>query len=121
MARCIKAIPNDSKNEFIIGLNNQSSAFLTIAEYDDNNNKIKLFDLHNFDDQIENKRNITKVIDIYDIKNNLFLTQLYENNNKKHLLSAINFDRYENGSIDPDNEKLKINFLDYEDDNYFEY
>jgi len=120
LARCIKAIPHDTKNEFIIGLNNQSSAFLTIAEYDDINNKIKLFDLLNFEKEIENNRNITNVIDIYNIRHNLMLIQLYEDQSKKHVLTSLNIEREENGSINLDREKVKIEFLDYQDDNFFE-
>lgn len=121
MARCIKAIPNDTKIEFIIGLNNQSSSFLNIAEFDENSNKIKIFDLINFNNEEEEKiNNISNVKDIYNVNQNLILTQLYDEDKNKNILSAVKFERNDNGSINTDKEQVKNSFLDYQDENAFE-
>lgn len=122
MARCIKSLTNESKNEFIIGLNNQTSAFLTIAEFEESNNKIKIFDLINFDNIIEgeNKRKISNVIDIYNIKGNSILTQLYDEESKQNILSAVNYERLDNGEINFEKDKVKNNFLNFQDESVFE-
>ena len=120
MARCIKALPNESKNEFVIGLNNQTSAFLTIAEYEESNNKIKLFDLINFDIEAENKRHIANVVDVYNAKENLILAQLYDEHNKSNILAAVSFERQENGGINTDKDKVQNSFLNFQDDSVFE-
>ena len=121
MARCIKAIPNESKIEFVIGLHNQTSAFLTIAEFEESNNKIKLFDLIDFASEAENKRNISNVVDVYTTKDNLILTQLYDEQSRRNVLSSVNFERLENGGIDVEKDKVKKTFFNFEDEGVFEY
>ena len=120
MARCIKAIPNESKNEFIIGLNNQNSAFLTIAEFEESNNKIKLIDLIDFSSEAENKKNISNVGDVYTTKENMILTRLYDEQSKRNVLGCVNYERLENGGIDVEKDKVKNTFLDFEDEGVFE-
>lgn len=120
MARCIKAIPNESKNEFVIGLNNQTSAFLTIAEFEESNNKIKLFDLIDFASEAENNRSIANVGDVYTTKENFILARLYDEHRKRNVLSCVNFERLENGGIDVEKDKVKNTFLDFDDEGVFE-
>ncbi len=123
MARCLKAIPNESKSEFVIGLNNQTSSFLTIAEYEESNNKIKIYDLTAFESEAENNRNISNVADIYVPNNNsnLIRAQLRDEGSHTNTLAAVNFERLENGGINNDKDKVKTAFLGFEDDNVFEY
>jgi len=120
LARCIKAIPNESKNEFIIGVNNQNSAFLTIAEFEEFNNKIKLFDLTNFAYEEENSRKISNVVDVYTTNNNMILTQLYDEQSKTNVLSSVKFERLESGGINNEKDKVKNAFLNFEDECVFE-
>lgn len=120
MARCIKAIPNDTNIEFIIGLSNQTSSFLNIAEFDENRNKIKIFDLINFNNEEDDIKNISNVNDIYNVSQNLILTQLYDEDKNKNILTAVKFQRNDNGSINTDKELVKNTFLEYQDENAFE-
>ncbi len=126
MARCIKAIPNEVKNEFLIGLNNQKSSFLTIAEYDELNNKIKIVDLIDFEEEAINKEqedynySISNVIDIYPIKNDLFLTQLHDTHSKKNVISSVNLERLEDQSVNLSRETTKNFYLNYSNTNIFE-
>lgn len=122
MARCLKAIRNESKNEFVIGLNNQTSSFLTIAEYEESNNKIKIYDLSAFENtEAEEKPKVSNVVDIYTTNENMILTQLSTEQSKMNALCAVNFERMENGEINIDKDKVKVSFLDFKDENVFEY
>jgi len=122
LARCLKAIRNESKNEFVIGLNNQTSSFLTIAEYEESNNKIKIYDLSAFENtEAEEKPKVSNVVDIYTTNENMILTQLSTEQSKMNALCAVNFERMENGEINIDKDKVKVSFLDFKDENVFEY
>lgn len=122
MARCIKSIPNENKNEFLIGINNQKNSFLTVAEFDENNNKTKLVDLVDYEsiNTEEVKRSISNVIDVYPVKNNFFISQLYDSNINKNIISTLLFKRNEDNSINLEKDSIKNNFLDFSDENFFE-
>ena len=56
---------NENKHEFVVGISDTKCSYLTIAEFEDESNKIKLFDLFNFDDlnsENENKFKIMKFL-----------------------------------------------------------
>lgn len=103
-----------------------------MAEYDESSHKIKSFDLLDFEKQNSQdlqkdcKKLISDVVDVYAIKNNLFLTQLCQAEEKQNIISAISFDR-DHSEQHNDNISNNINintienhYLNYTSDGIFE-
>ena len=74
-SRCIKAVPDSNKNEFLVGVNTNSTCYVVSVDYDESSKKINSKDLITFETLYPDKM-INSIIDLYPM-NNVITTQVY--------------------------------------------
>lgn len=93
LSRCLKAIHNNSKSEYLIGANTTTSAYLISATYEDLTKKLDSKELVDFS-AINREKIINEVIDIYPYNEELIYIQVLNQTDDLYQLKA--FKRTEN-------------------------
>ena len=89
MSRCLKVVPDETKNVFLVGTNSISTSEIIHVKYEEDGKKLTAEEIIKFDD--EGKDIINDIVDIYPSSVDSFFSQVFNFSKNKYQLMFFSY------------------------------
>jgi len=106
-SRALKAIPDETKNSFLVGITSNNISEISRVDYDEENKKLSQTNLVTFSSAENNNDIINEILDIYPLNKLNFYIQLFNSSKNEYQLKYCKFNEESNKYEIINNDKLK--------------